>query len=164
MMHRKAEILAKIELRQSTIKDWLNCPLMSRYRHVERLKPAFRNLAALHGSALHLAIHSLHTQGFDQDLSRLYRSSFTQVRDAEPEIPIQWKEGLDADLARLEANASEILEGYCNYPENRNATILYSELRFRVRIKGYGLTGTMDQVRRNSSGGYELIDLKSGMK
>ena len=164
MMYRKAEILAKIELRQSTIKDWLNCPLMYRYRHVEGLKPAFRNLAALHGSALHLAIHELHTQGFDQDLSNLYRSSFTQVRDAEPEIPIHWKEGMEADLARLQANASEILEGYSSYTENRNTTVLFSEVRFRVRIRAYELSGTMDQVRRNSSGGCELIDLKSGMQ
>lgn len=163
-MYRKAEILARIELRQSTIKDWLNCPLMFRYRHVEGLKPAFRNLAALHGSALHLAIHELHEVRFDQDLDKLYRRCFTQVRDAEREIPIQWKTGTEADLARLQANAAEILEGYRNYLENQSATMLYSEVRFRVRIKGYVLTGTMDQVRRNSGGGYELIDLKSGMQ
>ncbi len=163
-MYRKAEILARIELRQSTIKDWLNCPLMYRYRHVEGLKPAFRNLAALHGSALHLAIHELHTKGFDQDLAEVYGRSFTQVMDEEPEIPIHWKEGMEADLARLQANAAEILEGYSRYTENRNATVLFSEVRFRVKIRGYELSGTMDQVRRNSSGGYELIDLKSGMQ
>jgi len=163
-MYRKAEILTRIELRQSTIKDWLNCPLMYRYRHVEKLKPAYRNLAALHGSALHRAIHHLHTQGFNQDLDSLYKTAFDEVRSEEPEIPIQWKTTEAADLPKLISNAEEILEGYSGYPENQQAAILYTEVPFRLRIKEYRLSGTLDQVRRSSDGILELIDLKSGMQ
>ncbi len=44
----KSEIAKSIELRQSTIKDYLLCPMMFKYRHIEKLKPSFRNLAAHH--------------------------------------------------------------------------------------------------------------------
>jgi RecB family exonuclease len=163
-MYKKAEILNRIQLRQSTIKDWLNCPLMFRFRHIEGLKPTFQNLAALHGSALHLAIHRLHEYGFNQDLGKLYQAAFDIVRMEHSSIPIQWKQGEEADIARLKANAIEILKGYTAYSENQIAEILYSEVRFRVKIKGYRCTGTMDQVRRNSDGNLDLIDLKSGMQ
>jgi RecB family exonuclease len=163
-MYRKAEILQRIQLRQSTIKDWLSCPLMFRFRHVEGLKPAYRNIAALHGSALHGAIHQLHVNGFETDLKQLYRETFREAMDQEKEIPIHWKKSKQADMDSLEANAVEILTGYCNWEENQLCQVLYSEAQFRVKIGGFDLSGTIDQVRINSDGELDLVDLKSGVQ
>lgn len=163
-MYRKAEILERIQLRQSTIKDWLNCPLMYRYRHVEDLKPAYRSVAALHGSALHSAIHQLHTQGFKTNLRRLYKQSFREAVTEDPETPIHWKKSKQADMERLEDNAAEILSGYRNWEENHQSQVLYSEVQFIVKIGGYAITGTIDQVRINSDGDLDVVDLKSGIQ
>jgi len=163
-MYRKAEVLERIQLRQSTIKDWLSCPLMFRFRHVEGLKSAYRNVAALHGSALHGVIHQLHTQGFRTNLKQLYREAFREAMGQDPEIPIHWKKSKQADMDSLADNAVEILTGYRNWEENHLCQVLYSEVKFKVRISGFDLSGTIDQVRTNSDGDMDLVDLKSGVQ
>jgi RecB family exonuclease len=163
-MYRKAEVLERIQLRQSTIKDWLSCPLMFRFRHVERIKPAYRNVAALHGSALHGAIHQLHVNGFETDLKKLYRETFREVMGQNPETPIHWKKSKQADMDSLENNAVEILTGYRNWEENYLCQVLYSEVQFKVKIGGFDLSGTIDQIRVNSEGELDLVDLKSGVQ
>ena len=163
-MFRKAEILSRIELRQSTIKDWLSCPLMFRFRHVLKLDPSYRSLAAIHGSVLHLCIHRLHMSGFDLDIGLLYSQALEQVLELESQIPIRWKKGVEEDRLIMKTHAEEILKGYVNHEQNRTSTLMYSEVKFRVRVNGILLTGTIDQVRRNMDRSLELIDLKSGMQ
>jgi RecB family exonuclease len=163
-MYRKAEILNRIQLRQSTIKDWLSCPLMFRFRHVEGIKPAYRNVAALHGSALHGAIHQLHSQGFETDLKKLYREAFRDAMSQDKETPIHWKTSKQTDMDSLEKHAAEILTGYRNWEENHLCQVLYSEVQFKVKIGGFNLSGTIDQVRINSDGELDVVDLKSGMQ
>ena len=163
-MYRKAEILKRIELRQSTIKDWLSCPLMYRYRHVLKLDPSYRSLAAIHGSTLHLCIYRLHLHGFDQELEVLYTKALEETFDEEAHIPIHWKHEPDEDVSILKTHGLEILKGYVNHERNRTDTLLFSEVKFRVSVSGMILTGTIDQVRRSVYGTRELIDLKSGMQ
>ncbi len=162
---RKNEIVKTIELRQSTIKDYLLCPLMFKYRHIEKLKPSFRNPAALHGSSLHKLLEWLHTVNWDLDVSKFYKEVFSYFEFCKPEecdIPVFWKNGRESELAAYEKNAIEILNGYRKRPENQQAKVLYSETKFRVKIAGYLFTGTIDQVRENADGTIELIDFKSG--
>ena len=163
-MYRKAEILDRIQLRQSTIKDWLSCPLMFRFRHVEKIKPAYRGMAAIHGSALHLAIHRLHTLEFKGDVRVLYRDALTEVMLQESEIHIAWKKSQEEDMLGMEEHAYEILTGYAGWEVNRNCNLLYSEVQFKVNIGGHELSGTIDQVRQHSCGEVDLLDLKSGMQ
>ena len=164
MMYRKAEILYRIQLRQSTIKDWLSCPLMFRFRHVEKIKPAYRGVAAIHGSALHLAIDRLHSLDLRGNVGDVYRDALKEVLDQESEIPVAWKKSKAEDMLGMEAHAAEILAGYCNRAENRTCQLLYSEVQFKVKVGGHELTGTIDQVRQNPSGEVDLVDLKSGMQ
>ena len=163
MMYRKAEILNKIQLRQSTIKDWLSCPLMFRFRHVEQLKPSSRSVAAIHGSALHLAIDRLHRLNLSGEVGLVYRDALQEVLAQESDIPVAWKKSKDEDLKGMEEHAVEILAGYCGWRENRNCQLLYSEVQFKVKVAGYDLGGTIDQVRQNSNGEVDLVDLKSGL-
>lgn len=160
---RKAQIAQTIELRQSTIKDYLNCPLMFRYRHIEKVPPNWRNPAALHGSTLHKLIFLIHDSKWNMNVRHYYREVFEyyEQHHADAAIPVFWKEPREKMLQEFEDNAAEILDGYRNNPANRQAIVLYAEQEFRVKIHGYWFTGTLDQVRRNADGTTELIDFKS---
>lgn len=162
---RKHEILKQIELRQSTIKDYLSCPLMFRFRHLEKIPPAWRHPAALHGSTLHRLIYLIHRDKWNMDVRHHYREIFNYFEfenGAEAKIPVFWKTDREKTLAAYEQNAVEILDGYRRKRENQQAVILYSEQEFRVKIAGQVFTGTIDQVRRNEDGTLELLDFKSG--
>jgi RecB family exonuclease len=161
----KNEIAKTIELRQSTIKDYLLCPMMFKYRHIEKLKPSFRNPAALHGSTLHKLIEWIHMINWELDVSKFYKeviSYFEYCKPEEKDIPVFWKTNRETELSAYEKNAIEILDGYRKRPENQKAKVLYSETEFQVKIAGYLFTGTIDQVRENADGTIELIDFKSG--
>ena len=162
----KQEILNTIELRQSTLKSWLNCPLLYKFRHIDGLEPEFRYPAAIHGSALHLVLKWLHEGEWDGDLEKLYIKALNHYLYAEDDshIPIRWKKDKESDIAALTRNAVEILENYRSKSYNRNAVVLFSEAQFRVSILGYLFTGTLDQVRKNEDGNIELLDFKSSVQ
>ena len=159
-MKKKREILKTIELRQSTIKDYLLCPLMFRFKHIEGIDPNWRNSAMLHGSALHKIIELLHSENWNLDIEATYRRVFHELEfeSEESHIPVFMKD----DMEKLVANAIELIEGYKRNPKNQNIKVLYAEQKFRVKIGGYTFTGTIDQVRENPDGTLELLDFKSG--
>lgn len=161
---KKREILQTIQLRQSTIKDYLNCPLMFRFKHLDRIPAEFRNPAALHGSTLHKLLYLIHESKWNMQVSNYYRPIFEEFehnQGFESNIPLRWEER-DKELAVFEQNAIEILDGYRRKSENREAVILYAEQPFRVKLAGQIFTGTIDQVRKNTDGSIELLDYKSG--
>ena len=159
----KQEILDTIELRQSTLKTWLSCPLMYKYRHIEKLEPAFRYPGTVHGSALHLVLSWLHAGEWKGDLRALYTKALNYYLYAseEDQIPVRWKRDMAKEIEALKVNAVEILENYRSKAYNKDALVLFSEVQFRVKILGYLFTGTIDQVRKNPDGTIELLDFKS---
>jgi RecB family exonuclease len=152
----KSEILQTIELRQSTIKDYLSCALMYKYKHVQKIPESSRHSAALHGTAIHSVIRKMHEVSFEIDLEEAYLQALEEAV-GESDVPIYWKESRERYLA----NALEILEGYKSNPLNRNVEVLYCEVPFRVKIHGHLFTGTIDQLRKYPDGTLELIDLKT---
>ena len=159
----KQEILDTIELRQSTLKTWLNCPLMYKYRHIDKLPPSFRYPGTIHGSALHLVLSWLHEGQWKGDLRALYTKALNyQLYASEEEhIPVRWKRDMEKEIEALKRNAVEILNNYRSKEYNQDALVLFSEVQFRVKILGYLFTGTLDQVRKNPDDSIELLDFKS---
>ena len=160
----KNEILQTIQLRQSTIKDFLACPLMFRFKHLEKIPPEFRNTGALYGSTIHKLLYLIHKDKWNLDVKQYHRDIFEEFEfknGAESNIPVRW-ESREKELLAHEDNAVEIIDGYRRKPENRDCLVIYSEQPFRVRIAGYMFTGTIDQIRRNQDESLELIDFKSG--
>jgi RecB family exonuclease len=163
-MMKKAEILGKIELRQSTVKDFLMCPLMFKYRHIDKLKPSSRHSAALHGSALHAVIYLMHKESWYVDFEKIYEKAFhyyERDKPGESDIPVYWKGNRKHELELFTKNAVEILSGYQGSLENRESVVLFAECPFRVTIGGFQFTGTIDQVREHQDGTIELLDFKS---
>jgi len=160
----KQEILDTIELRQSTLKTWLNCPLMYKYRHIDKLEPNFRYPGTVHGSALHLVLAWLHEGEWKGDLRALYTKALNFYLFASPEehIPVRWKRDMAKEIEALKVNAVEILENYRSKAYNQDAVVLFAEVPFRVKMPGgYHFTGTIDQVRKSVDGSIELLDFKS---
>ncbi len=159
----KQEILDTIELRQSTLKMWLNCPLMYKAKFIDKVEPAFRYPGTIHGSALHLVLAWLHEGQWNGDLRALYTKALNYYLYASPEehIPVRWKRDMAKEIKSLKVNAVEILENYRSKAYNQDALVLFSEVQFRVKILGYLFTGTIDQVRKNPDGTIELLDFKS---
>ncbi len=159
----KQEILDTIELRQSTLKTWLSCPLMYKFRHIDGLEPAFRYPGTVHGSALHMVLKQLHEGEWNGDLRALYTKALNHYLFASDEahIPVRWNGEMYPEIEKLKVNAVEILENYRSKAYNRDAIVLFSEVQFRVKILGYLFTGTLDQCRRNVDGTISLIDFKS---
>jgi len=159
----KQEILDTIELRQSTLKTWLSCPLMYKFRHIDKLEPSFRYPGTVHGSALHLVLSWLHAGEWKGDLRALYTKALNYYLYASDEehIPVRWERDIATELEALKVNAVEILENYRSKAYNQDALVLFSEVQFRVKILGFEFTGTIDQVRKNPDGTVELIDFKS---
>ena len=159
----KQEILDTIELRQSTLKTWLSCPLMYKFRHIDKMEPAFRYPGTVHGSALHLVLAWLHEGQWKGDLRALYTKALNYYLYASPEehIPVRWKRDMAKEIESLKVNAVEILENYRSKGYNKDAIVLFSEVAFRTKILGYLFTGTIDQVRKNPDGTIELLDFKS---
>ncbi len=160
---KKQEILETIELRQSTLKTWLSCPLMYKFRHIDKMEPNFRYPGTVHGSALHLVLAWLHAGEWKGDLRALYTKALNYYLYASDEehIPVRWGGDVEKEIEALKVNAVEILENYRSKSYNRDALVLFSEVQFRVKILGFEFTGTIDQVRKNPDGTVELIDFKS---
>ena len=162
-MTTKKEILETIELRQSTLKTWLNCPLMYKARFIDKIPPSHRYPGTVHGSALHLVLSWLHEGQWKGDLRVLYTRAlnYQLYASGEEHIPVRWKRDMETEIEALTVNAVEILENYRSKDYNRDALVLFSEVRFRVKILGYKFTGTIDQVRKNLDGTIEMLDFKS---
>ena len=162
-MTTKKEILETIELRQSTLKTWLNCPLMYKARFIDKIPPSHRYPGTVHGSALHLVLSWLHEGQWKGDLRVLYTRALNyQLYASEEEhIPVRWKGDQETEIEKLKLNAVEILENYRSKDYNRDALVLFAEVQFRVNILSYSFTGTIDQVRKNPDGTVELLDFKS---
>lgn len=153
-----------IELRQSVIKDYLNCPLFFKYKHVQGIKPRWRHPNGIHGTILHFMLYHLHLSGWISYFREYYVSMFDYLEfkhSPECEIPVYWRQSRKVMLASYVANAEEVLTGYWQRPENRSTEIMISEQNFRVSIAGYMFSGRINQVRRNESGEIELVDFSS---
>ena len=161
---KKHEILEIIELRQSTLKMWQNCPLMYKAKFIDKVEPAFRYPGTIHGSALHMVLAWMHEGEWHGDLRALYTKALNFYLYAcdEEHIPVRWKRDMAKEIEALRVNAVEILENYRNKAYNQDALALFSEVKFRVKLPGdYLFTGTIDQVRKNPDGSIELLDFKS---
>jgi len=150
---------------QSHLRDANLCMKMFELKHRYGAPPESRGLPLVNGTAIHRAIERVHNEDLfhfsELDLGAVYRESFAEAIDREPDIPIRWDTDKKTDLAKLSADAGQILKNYCSRAHNRQCDVLLSEATFSVDIGGYPFVGTIDQVRKQH-GGIVLIDFKSG--
>jgi len=159
----RSEIRSRIRLRQSSIKDFMLCPKLFQYRHLDGIEAKTRSAKMLNGSALHLLLFWLHHGEWDMDVENMYPKAFAhyEYSNDEGHIPVRFKKDREADLKAFTATAVEIVDGYRRRPENKKSTMLFQEVQFRVKILSELYEGTIDGIRQLPGGKIELFDYKS---
>jgi len=160
----RSEIRSQIRLRQSSIRDFMLCGKLFEYRHLDGIEAKTRSAKTLNGSALHMLMYDLHNRDWDMDVESAYPKAFAyyEYESDESHIPVRFQKGREADLKAFTATAVEIVDGYRRRLENKKSTMLFQEVRFRVKIRSELYEGTIDGIRQLPDGKIELFDFKSG--
>ena len=159
----RSEIRSQIRLRQSSIKDFMLCPKLFEYRHLDGIEPQTRSAKTLNGSALHMLMYDLHNADWDMDVESAYPKAFAhyEYESDESNIPVRFYKSREEDLKAFTETAVEIVDGYRRRAENVESTMLFQEAKFRVKILGEMYEGTIDAIRQLPDGKVELLDYKS---
>lgn len=143
-----------MRLRQSTLKDWMACPLQAKRKHIEG-RPRRQNAAATFGTVVHHALEQLKLTG---DLDRSINEFIDKWKNphllgVEPEVwPKRTSYGsylsLGLDCLRSVAESDKWGKGQ----------VVATEHRFLVPFGRHELEGTVDLLEIRKSGkGAELL-------
>ncbi len=150
-------------LSPSRAADFKQCPLLYRFRAIDRL-PEAPSAAQLRGSVVHAALEQLY--GLPAVLrgagtaSSLVESAWERVVDAEPELAGE----LDAELrSQLLAEARALLAGYYRLEDPTRFDPQSCEERVEVELAdGTLLRGFIDRIDVAATGELRVVDYKTG--
>jgi putative RecB family exonuclease len=150
-------------LSPSRAADFKQCPLLYRFRAIDRL-PEAPSAAQLRGSVVHAALEQLYglpaaQRGPDTALS-LVESAWGQVIDAEPELAGE----LDGEQrTQLLAEARALLSGYYRLEDPTRFDPQSCEQRVEVELAdGTLLRGYIDRIDVAATGELRVVDYKTG--
>jgi putative RecB family exonuclease len=150
-------------LSPSRAADFKQCPLLYRFRAIDRL-PEAPSTAQLRGSVVHAALEQLYglpaaQRGPDTALS-LVESAWGRVIDAEPELAGE----LDGEQrTQLLAEARALLSGYYRLEDPTRFDPQSCEERVEVELAdGTLLRGYIDRIDVAATGELRVVDYKTG--
>jgi putative RecB family exonuclease len=151
-------------LSPSRAGDFMTCPLLYRFRTIDRL-PQAPSPAATRGTVVHAALERLFDlPAAERTLERaagLVGPAWEALREAEPEVA-----GLFADDAELEAwlaSARALLEGYFALEDPRRLEPASREQVVEVVLPGgLRLRGIVDRIDVAPTGEVRVVDYKTG--
>jgi putative RecB family exonuclease len=150
-------------LSPSRAADFKQCPLLYRFRAIDRL-PEAPSAAQLRGSVVHAALEQLYglpaaQRGRETALS-LVESAWGQVIDAEPDLAGE----LDAEhRTQLLAEARALLSGYYRLEDPTRFDPQSCEERVEVELAdGTLLRGFIDRIDVAATGELRVVDYKTG--
>lgn len=152
-------------LSPSRAGDFLACPLLYRFRTVDRL-PEPPSPDAVRGTVVHKVLEDLFSlpaaERTPQRAQALVAPSWEQVREAEPEVGALFG-GDDAAFGAWLASCREVLERYFTLEDPRRLEPadreLYVEALLESRLL---LRGFIDRVDVAPDGAIRLVDYKTG--
>jgi putative RecB family exonuclease len=151
-------------LSPSRAGDFMTCPLLYRFRSIDRL-PQAPSPAALRGTVVHSALERL----FDlpaaertlQAAEALVGPAWEAVREAEPDVAAMFVD--DAALAEWLTSARALLEGYFALEDPRRLEPASREQLVEVVLPGgLRLRGIVDRLDVAPSGDVRVVDYKTG--
>ncbi|MGB8391106.1 RecB family exonuclease [Mycobacterium sp.] len=150
-------------LSPSRAADFKQCPLLYRFRAIDRL-PEAPSAAQLRGSVVHAALEQLYglpaeLRGPDTAMS-LVESAWEQVITAEPDLA----DGLDpGQRSQLLAEAQALLSGYYRLEDPTRFDPQCCEQRVEVELAdGTLLRGFIDRIDVAATGELRVVDYKTG--
>jgi putative RecB family exonuclease len=151
-------------LSPSRAGDFMTCPLLFRYRTIDRL-PQQPSSAAVRGTLVHAVLERL----FDlpagdrtpDAAATLLAPEWAKLKEAEPDVA-----GLFADEAELASwltSARQLLDGYFELEDPRRLEPAEREAYVEVVLPGgLRLRGIVDRLDLAPSGDIRVVDYKSG--
>ncbi len=153
-------------LSPSRASDFKTCPLLYRFRSIDRL-PERPTRAATRGTVVHSVLEHLYEQPAAERTLALAQGSvdgaWRQLLQAEPELASLFADDADGtDLAQWLESARELV---ANYFELEDPTRLEPESReqlVEVVIDGLRLRGYVDRLDVSPAGDLRVVDYKTG--
>ncbi len=152
--------MSKPALSPSRAADFKQCPLLYRFRAIDRL-PEPPSAAQLRGSVVHGALERLYalpaTQRDPETARELVAPAWEHLISTSPDVG----SGLDAE--RLMAEARKLLAGYYRLEDPRRFDPQSCEQRVEVELAdGTLLRGFIDRIDVSAAGGLRVVDYKNG--
>lgn len=152
--------MSRPALSPSRAADFKQCPLLYRFRAIDRL-PEAPSAAQLRGSVVHAALERLYAlpaaQRGPEAVRDLVTPSWEQLLSTEPGLA----DGLDTE--RLLGEARKLLTGYYRLEDPRRFNPQSCEQRVEVELTdGTLLRGFVDRIDVAPSGGLRVVDYKTG--
>ena len=151
-------------LSPSRAGDFMTCPLLFRFRTIDRL-PQQPSSAATRGTVVHSVLERLFELPAPErtpDRARsLLRPEWEALVEAEPEVASLFTD--DAELSAWLTSAEELLTGYFTLEDP--SRVLASEREQFVEVVlpgGLRLRGIVDRLDEAPSGALRVIDYKTG--
>jgi putative RecB family exonuclease len=153
-------------LSPSRAADFKTCPLLYRFRCIDRL-PETPSRAATRGTMVHAVLESL----FDlpsaertlDSARQMLPSAWARVREEAPEVDTLFSEDTDgSDFAAWMESAAELLGNYFRLEDPSRLEPESREQRVEIVIDGLQLRGIVDRVDVSPAGDLRVVDYKTG--
>ncbi|GAC1607655.1 MAG: RecB family exonuclease [Mycobacteriales bacterium] len=151
-------------LSPSRAGDFMTCPLLFRFRTIDRL-PQAPSPAATRGTLVHSVLERLFElpspERTPETAQALLRPEWDALVEAEPEVAAMFAD--QDELSRWLASAEELLQGYFSLEDPRRVLVAEREQYVEVVLPGgLRLRGIVDRLDVAPSGDVRVVDYKSG--
>ena len=151
-------------LSPSRAGDFMTCPLLFRFRAIDRL-PSLPSPAATRGTVVHSVLERLFElpagERTPDAAQALLRPEWEQLLEAEPEVGTMFAD--EAELSTWLTSAEELLQGYFSLEDPRRVLVAEREQYVEVVLPGgLRLRGIVDRLDVAPSGEVRVVDYKTG--
>jgi putative RecB family exonuclease len=153
-------------LSPSRAADFMTCPLLYRFRVIDRI-PEAPSPAATRGTVVHSVLEQLFDlPAVERTLSRaqaMLGPQWEQLLEAEPELAVLVDSGGTGQLPEFLAGADGLLEQYFALEDPTRLEPRERELRVEVELgSGLALRGFVDRLDVSPAGDMRVVDYKTG--
>ncbi len=158
-------VAGMLQLSYTRINTYLQCPRCYLVKYVYRL-PDTEHAASTTGNAIHKAMEIFYTQWRDADAEGRPTPGIDELEKLTKDTFIQlWPAHMELDSSRLEQALAQARTVW-NELHNENDQILELERTIKVPYEHEGvhhiITAKIDRIDQLASGGYRVIDYKTG--
>ena len=151
-------------LSPSRAGDFMTCPLLFRFRTIDRL-PQAPSPAATRGTVVHSVLERLFElpapERTPETARALLRPEWEALLEAEPEVAEMFAD--EAELSAWLASAEELLQGYFSLEDPRRVLVAEREQYVEVVLPGgLRLRGIIDRLDVSPAGDVRVCDYKTG--
>jgi putative RecB family exonuclease len=151
-------------LSPSRAGDFMTCPLLFRYRTIDRL-PQQPSSVAVRGTLVHAVLERLFDlpphERTPEAAAALLSPEWERLAEQEPEVTSLFTD--EAELAQWLASAKALLDGYFTLEDPTRLTPAERESFVEVVLPGgLRLRGIVDRLDENAAGDLRVVDYKTG--